>query len=79
MNDKPLTFGEKAVGLSFNPSKDLDVDDIKRRCADLIDILDGLRKSAGDGEKKRMFALAITEIQAGQMWGVKAVTWRGDE
>jgi hypothetical protein len=78
MNDKPLTFGERAVGLTFNPSKDLDVDMIKRQCADLIDLIEGLRKAADSAEKKRMFSLAITEIQSAQMWAVKSQTWRGD-
>ena len=34
---REMTFGEKAVGLTFNPSNDPTVEAIKRKCADLID------------------------------------------
>jgi hypothetical protein len=71
-----LTFGEKAVGLSFNPGGHSEVDDIKRRCADLIDTLDANRNATENGDKKRMYSEAITNIQTGQMWGVKAATWQ---
>jgi hypothetical protein len=70
-----LTFGQKAVGLTFNPSGDEAVIKIKQGCADLIDQLDTLRSTTADGEVKRMCAVAITELQTAQMWGVKAVTW----
>lgn len=70
-----LSFGQKAVGLTFNPSGDEAVIKIKQGCADLIDQLDTLRSATPDGEVKRMCAVAITELQTAQMWGVKAVTW----
>jgi hypothetical protein len=74
----PLTFGEKAVGLSFNPSGDDNVSAIKRAYANIVDILNGLRQSQGDtdGEIKRMYSVAITEAQTSQMWAVKAATWK---
>ena len=75
-NGRALTFGEKAVGLTFNPSGDPQVAVIKVACAALIDQLNDLRKAAGPGEKGRMLSVAITEIQTAQMWGVKAVTWQ---
>lgn len=74
------TFGEKAVGLSFNPSGDDTVAIIKRHYADLIDNLHSLREDPNgqpSGEVKRMLSVAITEAQTSQMWAVKAVTWRG--
>ena len=37
---RELTFGEKAVGLSFNPSGDERVNRAKTICAELIDMLD---------------------------------------
>lgn len=40
---RQLTFGEKAVGLTFNPSGDPTVEAIKRKCADLIDEIHELR------------------------------------
>jgi hypothetical protein len=72
-----LTYGERAVGLTFNPSGDERVTMIKRLCADLIDGMDELRRSAADGEAKRLASVAITELQTAQMWAVKAATWRG--
>ena len=74
--DRELTYGEKAVGLSFNPGGSEEVNEIKRECADLIDTLNNLREAAGPGEKGRMLSIAITEIQTAQMWAVKAVTWQ---
>ena len=70
------TFGEKAVGLSFNPSNDSAVDNLKRGYAQIIDALDAFRRE-GTGEQKRLASVAITEAQGAQMWAVKAVTWRG--
>lgn len=81
MENKELTYGEKAVGLSFNPGNNPDVDKIKKLSAQLIDIMDDLRKSQNtlhDGkgsEGQRLCSVAITEIQTAQMWAVKAITW----
>lgn len=76
MESRELTFGEKAVGLTFNPGKNEQVDMIKRVCATSIDYLNDLRNSSENGDVKRMLSVAITEIQTGQMWAVKAVTWQ---
>lgn len=73
---KTLSFGEKAVGITFNPSQNLAVEAIKREFADLIDRLDFERTNAEGAEKKRMYSLAITEAQTSQMWAVKAITWQ---
>lgn len=70
-----LTFGEKAVGLSFNPSNNPLVDAIKRQYADVIDMLNTAREVTPNGEVKRQLSVAITETQTAQMWAVKAVTW----
>jgi hypothetical protein len=70
-----LSFGQKAVGLTFNPSSNLAVDDIKRHYAGIIDYLHEARKSANP-EQARMLSVAITEAQTSQMWAVKAVTWQ---
>jgi hypothetical protein len=72
-----LTFGQRAVGLSFNPSKDGDVDIVKQHYADIIDMMNELRMdSSHDKEKARLCSIAITEAQSAQMWAVKAITWR---
>jgi len=73
---RPLTFGEKAVGLSFNPSGDLDVAKCKEEFAAVIDRMNDLRARTEDPEVKRMASVAITEAQTAQMWAVKAITWR---
>ena len=69
------TFGQKAVGLSFNPSNDSSVDNLKRLYAEIIDSLNDFRNS-GSPEQKRLASIAITEAQGAQMWAVKAVTWK---
>lgn len=70
------TFGQKAVGLSFNPSGDDAVGKAKQTFADVIDQLNELRGSTDSGEVKRMCSVAITEAQTAQMWAVKAITWK---
>lgn len=73
--NRPLTFGERAVGLSFNPSQNEDVKKIKEQYAAIIDNLQNLREQATDPEVGRQLSVAITESQTAQMWAVKAVTW----
>ena len=78
--ERQQTFGEKAVGLSFNPSGMGDVDKLKKLYAEIIDHMDDFRKgyvARGDNpEMVRLCSVAITEAQTAQMWAVKAVTWR---
>lgn len=74
MNEQ--TFGEKAVGLSFNPSGDDAVAQCKGEFARSIDRMHTLRATSDDPEVKRMASVAITEAQTAQMWAVKAITWR---
>jgi hypothetical protein len=72
------TFGEKAVGVSFNPGGNPAVDQCKRSYAAAIDQLNDLRVSAtlsGRAEVARLASIAITEAQTSQMWAVKAITW----
>ena len=70
MKDTEQTKGEYFVGVSFNPSKDPDVDHVKAEAAALIDfILD-------NGKDKRCAALAVDAIEAGAMWAVKSLTKR---
>lgn len=71
-----MTYGEKAVGLTFNPSGDELVQSTKQRFADLIDEMNALRLRTEDGETKRLASVAITELQAAQMWAVKAITYQ---
>jgi len=71
-----LSFGEKAVGLTFNPSGDEDVAKIKRLYAQIIDFCNDVRSANAQGERARLFSVAITSAQEAQMWAVKAITWK---
>ena len=73
---RELSFGEKAVGLTFNPGGHQAVNSIKTLSAALIDELNDMRNSTDSGEAKAQFTIAIRSIQEGQMWGVKAATWQ---
>jgi hypothetical protein len=78
--ERKLTFGEKAVGLSFNPSGMSDVDKLKKAYAEIIDHMNDFREgyiNRADREMIRLCSIAIAEAQTAQMWAVKAVTWRG--
>lgn len=73
---RPLTFGERAVGISFNPSNDPTVQSIKQAFATAIDEIHALRTDQPNAEIARMASIAITEAQTAQMWAVKAATWK---
>jgi len=73
---REITYGEKAVGLTFNPSNDDNVSACKAGFAILINMMNDLRNSTDDPEVKRMCSVAITEAQTAQMWAVKAITWK---
>lgn len=76
MIEQQMTFGQKAVGVSFNPSNDNAVDRCKQLVANSIDQLHAIRENSTSGEVKRMCSVAITEFQTAQMWAVKAITWK---
>jgi len=69
-----MTFGERAVGLTFNPSGDETVHRCKAGYAALIDQMHDLRENSTDEAVKRMASIA--NAQTAQMWAVKALTWR---
>ncbi len=74
--NSPLSFGEKAVGITFNPGQSHEVHKCKKEFADVIDRMNYLREQSFDPEVKRMASIAITEAQTAQMWAVKAITWK---
>ena len=77
MNTEELSFGEKAVGISFNPSNNREVNIIKSYFAHIIDTMDELRNmSTCSRDTARLASVAITEAQTAQMWAVKALTWK---
>jgi len=80
-----MTKGGYRVGISFNPSGDDMVGQIKRAAADLIDLIDSVPTRVTDqhgseaddvraAERARLKALAQTNIEDAAMWGVKAAT-----
>lgn len=76
------TKGEYLVGSTFNPSGDDAVSDIKAKAAALIDAIDALpsdRETEVGNERGRLKALAISSVEAGAMWAVKAATKRERE
>lgn len=74
---RELTYGEKAVGLTFNPSGDSAVTNTKKYYAQIIDDMFCLRSDPRTTpEQARLYSIAITEAQAAQMWAVKAITWK---
>lgn len=73
MKARSLTFGEKAVGLTFNPGGDEDVHYIKALYAEIIDKMNYMR-GAERSERARLLSVAITEAQTAQMWAVEAIT-----
>jgi len=72
--ERELTFWEKAVWLTFNPSNNIDVQEIKEMYAGIIDRLNKIRWEE-KGEKSRLLSIAITEVQTAQMRAVKWITW----
>lgn len=72
------TLGEKRVRTDFNPSANSNVDQIKQKTAELINLLEterGIEKNYEDvAEKFRLIALAQTAYEEAAMWAVKAIT-----
>lgn len=73
---RSLTFGEKAVGINFNPSEDPTVNEVKQLYARIIDIADQQRLEAGPGQKARHLSTAITDAETAQMRLVRGLTFK---
>jgi len=70
------TYGARAVGLDFNPSKTDEVYDCKHRFACSINQLHDRLSGARTLEEREIIEYAIRQIQTAQMWAVKVLTWR---
>lgn len=68
-----MTYGEYRVGITFNPSANEHVNEIKRRAADLIDYINDWN-SGDNPEAIRLAHRAIDTIDDAAMQAVKAVT-----
>lgn len=80
-----MTKGEYRVGIDFNPSGDDLVGQIKRKAADLIDLIETIPARRADqhggetddvraAEVGRLKALAQTDVETAAMHAVKAAT-----
>lgn len=77
MEKQELTFGEKAMGVSCNPSNNPEVDRIKQKYAEIADILNDFRNEPNkslSSDAKRLASVALTELQTSKMWAIAAVT-----
>ena len=71
----PLTYGQKAVGINFNPGGDANVNKVKALYAQIIDLMVEV-KGTVPSVQGRLASIAITEAQTSLMLAVKAITWK---
>ena len=71
---REMTYGEKLVGLTFNPSDNPDVHAVKAKYAEIIDLLNNKITDHSTALQDQHIQMAITEAQTAQMWAVKAIT-----
>lgn len=81
------TLGEKRVKIDFNITHDTTVYKIKKKTAELINLLEGLKNDEvsktynatkdvlkdTSGEKLRLISLAQTNYELAGMWAVKSI------
>lgn len=74
---RELTFGEKAVGLQFNPSGDKKVQSIKEHMAAVLDIVhEGNGTASSEALGYDLDKLAVGQVVLAQMAAVKAITFQ---
>jgi hypothetical protein len=72
---RPLTFGEQLVGITFNPSNDGDVNEIKTKMAELANLIhDKHSFQENSYVGVQVYNAAIASILQSQMLLVKYVT-----
>lgn len=64
-----MSLGEDRVRVTFNPSAQGEVDQLKQKTAELIDLCEDLKSKDG-----RLASLAQTAYEEAVMWAVKAAT-----
>ena len=73
--ERPLSFGEKLVGMTFNPSGDPRVQKAKQLCAELADLLEeDYQQSESNYLKRVLHDTAVGDILKAQMMVVKVLT-----
>ena len=70
-----MTKGETRVRVDFNISGDTIIDKIKKKSAELIDLVNELVITP-DEESARVKSLALTDYENAAMWAVKAATYK---
>jgi len=78
MEEKELTFGEKLVGITFNPSGDEKVNRVKELCAELADLIyqDYDNREEVTDFYDYLYEHAVGEILNAQMNAVKVLTFK---
>lgn len=79
VNTRELTFGEKLVGLTFNPSGDEKVNKAKQLCAELADLLNYEWQAKKENYPynslmAQLYQHSVGEILNAQMNTVKVLT-----
>lgn len=70
-----LSFGEKLVGITFNPSNDDKVSKAKSLCAELANLINDENDARETSQfSQRIFSHAVMEILNAQMNAVKFLT-----
>lgn len=77
--DREMTYGEKMVGLTFNPSGDPNVIEIKKLYAKIIDHCnyEAIRVEGDQPMREAFLKQAIQHAVIGQMLAVKGWTFFG--
>lgn len=74
---KVLSFGEKLVGIEFNPSNDDKVAKVKNLMAEIANIMvESYEENGKSPIKSLLFDHAIGEIVSAQMAAVKVITFK---
>lgn len=79
LDTSKLSYGQKAVGLSFNHGEGeifRQIQNAKLGCAEAIDQMNELRAASESGEYKALSTISIRALQHAQMDMVKAITWK---
>jgi len=74
-NTQTLTFGQKLVGINFNPSADDKAGKAKQLCADLMDLVNAEREGRETTQlESLLYQHTVGEILNAQMNVVKLLT-----
>lgn len=76
---REMTYGEKAVGLTFNHAEGKEKDEVyevKSSFAKMIDLVEGKRTANDSRFKNTLTTNAVNTLVAAQMFVVKVITWK---